>query len=84
MRHMRKGGPALFIYTSAPTGDKVHNPKYARMIKARADELGIPAQLVGGSKNDIPPPPEGETWLSLQVRFFCKHYGVPYKPPESK
>ncbi len=84
MRHMRKGGPALFIYTSAPNGDGVHSPKYAKMIKAQADELGIPAQLVGGSKNDIPPPPEGETWLSLQVKFFCKHYRVPYKPPESK
>ena len=82
MRHMRKGGPALFIYTSAPNGDKVHNPKYAKMIKARADELGIPAQLVVVGKNDIPP--EGETWLSLQVKFFCKHYRVPYKPPESK
>jgi len=84
MRHMRKGGPALFIYTSAPNGDKVHDPKYAKMIKARADKLGIPAQLVGGGKNDIPPPPEGETWLSLQVKFFCKHYRVPYKPLESK
>ena len=84
LRHMRRGGPPLFIYTSAPTGDKGHDPKFARMIKARADALGIPAQLVGGSKNDIPPPPEGETWLSLQVQFFCKHLGVPYKPPESK
>jgi len=84
LRHMRRGGPPLFIYTSAPTGDKVHNPKYAKLIKARADALGIPAQLVGDSKNDIPPPPKGETWLSLQVKFFCKHFGVPYKPPASK
>jgi len=84
MRHMRKGGPPLFIYTRAPTGDRVHNPKYARMIKARADDLGIPAQLVGGKKNDIPPPPEGETWLSMQLKFFCKYYRWPYKPTEAK
>ena len=81
---MRQGGPPIFVYTSAPTGDKVHDPMNAKRIQARADALGIPAQLVGGSQNDIPPPPQGETWLSLQVKFFCKHFAVPYKPKDSK
>ncbi|MHC4503017.1 MAG: alpha/beta hydrolase [Planctomycetota bacterium] len=73
---MRRGGPPLFLHTNCPPSDGIHHPKYAKMIKARADKLRIPAELYGGNKNDIPPPPEGESALSAQLKFFCKHLGV--------
>ena len=82
MPQMRRGGPPLFLYTNCPPSDGVHHPKYAKMIKARADKLRIPAELYGGNRNDIPPPPEGESALSVQLKFFCKHLGV--KHPAKK
>lgn len=78
MQHMRAGGPPLFMYTNAPPSDRLHHPKYAKMIKAKADNLRIPAVLYGGDKNDIPPPPAGVTPTVAQLKFFCKHLRVKY------
>ena len=76
LRFMKRGGPPLFVYSNSPPSDKVHDPKYSKMIKARADKLKIPAFLVGGGRNDIPGPPKGETAISLQIKFFSKYLGV--------
>ncbi len=84
LRYMKKGGPPLFIYTNARSSDSVHDPKYARMIKKKADELGIPAVLYGSNRNDIPPPPKGENWMDLQVEFFCKHFDMKEDKPAEK
>jgi acetyl esterase/lipase len=75
LRIMKKGGPPLFVYANSRSSDKVHDPKYSKMIKQQADELGIPAALVGGGQNDIPTPPNDVDPLDLQVRFFVKYLG---------
>ena len=84
MRFMRKGGAPLFLYTNAPPSDRVHHPDNAKRVKAKADKLGIPAVMYGGSKNDIPAPPKGQTPTEAQLVFFCKHLGVKYPPTPKK
>ena len=57
LRYMKQGGPPLFIYANSSSSDKVHDPKYSKMIKKKADELGIPAALVGEDETISPPLP---------------------------
>ncbi len=76
MRFMKPGGPPLFVYANASATDRVHDPKFSKMIKQRADALGIPAVLVGGGRNDIPAPANGADPLDLQFEFFAKHLGM--------
>ncbi len=73
MRYMKRGGPPLFVYANSSASDKVHDPKYSKMIKQRADSLGITATLVGGGRNDIPTPVGNENPFDLQVKFFAKY-----------
>ena len=82
LRFMKQGGPPLFVYANSSPSDKIHDPKYSKMIKQRADTLGIPAALVGGGKNDIPTPPNGADPLDLQVEFFTKYLKT--KEPAAK
>ena len=69
---MRPGGPPLILFSDSPTSDSVHHPKYSKAMKARAEELKITVELYGGSKNDIPAPPAGETFTTLFLKFFGK------------
>jgi acetyl esterase/lipase len=73
---MKSGGPPLFLFTTAPESDAVHHPRYAKIMKAKAEDLKIPVELYGGPKNDIPGPPAGETYSSLLLKFFCKQFGL--------
>lgn len=70
--HMKAGGPALFLFTTAPDSDTVHHPRHAKRMKALAEELKIPVELYGGPRNDIPRPPAGETYSSLLLKFFLR------------
>jgi acetyl esterase/lipase len=76
LRYMKRGGPPIFIYSNTPPSDKVHDPKFSKMMKAQADRVGITAVLIGGGRNDIPKPPNGENPVDLQVKFFNKYFGV--------
>jgi hypothetical protein len=73
---MKAGGPPLFLFTTAPESDSVHHPRYAKIMKAKAEDLKIPVELYGGPKNDIPQPPAGETYSSLLLKFFCRQFGL--------
>lgn len=73
---MKAGGPALFLFTTAPESDAVHHPKYAKMMKTSAEGLRIPVELYGGPKNDIPGPPAGESYSSLLLKFFFKQFAI--------
>jgi len=73
---MKAGGPALFLFTTAPMSDSVHNPKYARLMNSLAGKLSIPVEMYGGPKNDIPGPPAGESYFSLLLKFFSKRFGL--------
>jgi len=54
-------GPPLFLYTESGPRDKIHSPVYARAIKAKCDQLGIPAELYGTKRSGLPPVPGGRT-----------------------
>ncbi len=78
MVHMRRGGPPLFLYTSAGNNDNVHHPKNAKMVKGVCDSVGIPAVMYIKGEN---PPPGGDAHGAL-LEFFFKHLGV--EPKELK
>ncbi|HZE97951.1 MAG TPA: alpha/beta hydrolase [Planctomycetota bacterium] len=73
---MKTGGAPLFLFTTAAESDSVHHPKYAKLMKARADELKIPVEIYGGPKNDLPGPPAGETYSSVLLKFFFRQFGI--------
>ena len=72
MKYMDKGEAPLFIYSNAPKKDKIHHPINALMIRDKAKELKIPCVAVGGGRNELPVPKEGESWLSMQIEFCAK------------
>ena len=73
---MDRGEAPLFIYSNAPSSDRLHHPKYAELIRDRAKQLKIPCVAVGGGRNSLPTPAKGQTWLSLQLEFCAKHLGI--------
>jgi acetyl esterase/lipase len=73
---MKAGGPPLILFSNAPPSDSVHHPKFAKAMKAKAEELKLTVELYGGPKNDIPAPQNGETFSTLFLKFFGKQLGV--------
>jgi hypothetical protein len=73
---MRPGGPPLILFCDRPPSDAVHHPKYSKAMQARAEELKIAVEIYGGPKNDIAPPPAGETFSTLFLKFFGRQLGV--------
>lgn len=55
---LKKGVPPLFIYQRSPLTDRVHHPKYAKMLKKACEEKGIACTLYGTGENGIPKPPD--------------------------
>ena len=72
MKYMDNMKAPLFIYSNAPKKDKIHHPINAVMIRDKAKELKIPCVAVGGGRNELPVPKEGESWLSMQIEFCAK------------
>lgn len=70
---MEKGEPPLFLYTKSPNSDRIHHPKYTKLIRDKAKALGIPCQAYGSRRNDLPNVPEGKSILDLQLAFCAKH-----------
>jgi len=77
---MKRGGPPLYIYAHSQPSDAVHHPKYAKMMKAKADKVRIRCVLYGTGENGIPPHPKGKDPVESQFEFFCKYLKVKVKP----
>ena len=73
MRYMEEGEAPLFIYTNAPEKDVIHHPINALRIRDKAKELKIPCVAVGGGRNKLPVPKNGNSWLNMQIEFCAKH-----------
>ncbi len=73
IRYMDKGEAPLFIYSHASPRDLIHPPAMAKKIHQKAKELGIPTELFGNTKNDLPQLPKGQTRIGLQLAFCNKH-----------
>lgn len=73
MRYMEEGEAPLFIYTNAPEKDVIHHPINALRIRDKAKELKIPCVAVGGGRNKLPVPKDGNSWLNMQIEFCAKH-----------
>jgi predicted esterase len=81
---LKKGVPPIFIYHSSPLTDKVHHPRFAKMLKKACDEKGIVCTLYGTGKNGIPAPPKNlfrnrsETKAgvhkALLMKFLCDNW----------
>ena len=38
---MKRGGPPLYIYAHSMPSDEIHHPRYAKMMKAKADKVPV-------------------------------------------
>lgn len=75
LRYMDKGEAPLFIYSDAKPNDRIHPPQQAMLLHKKAKELGIPAVVHGGGRNDLPKVEGGKSWLELQLEFCTRHLG---------
>lgn len=60
---LRAGGPPLFLYTESSVRDRIHSPLYAKAIRAKCNQLGIPCELYGTKRSGLPPVPDGKTFV---------------------
>jgi acetyl esterase/lipase len=58
------GDPPLVVHTTAPPSDNVHHPSNTAMLKAHCDKVGVPCEVWGGPRNDLPRLPKGESFVS--------------------
>lgn len=70
---MNKSEAPLFLYTRSPNSDRIHHPKYTKMIRDKAKSLGIPCEAYGSQRNDLPNVPEGKNIVDLQLAFCAEH-----------
>ena len=76
---MKRGGPPLYLYAHSMPSDAIHHPKYAKMMKTKADKVRIRCVLYGIGENGIPPHPKGKSPIDSQFEFFCKYLKVKIK-----
>ena len=70
---MTKDSHPLWLLAGSTRDDKIHNPAYAQMMKAMADELGVYVELYGSSKNDIKPAQSDNRFGAMTI-FFAKQF----------
>jgi len=71
--NISRSAPPLMIYQASPPRDKIHHPKYAKMLKAECDKKKVSCELFGSKMNDIENLPGGNPKKSM-LDFFCKHW----------
>jgi predicted esterase len=75
LRNIKRSSPPLMIYQASAANDKLHHPKYAKMVKDACDKKKAPCELYGSQKNDIENLPGGDPKKSM-LKFFCKHWKI--------
>lgn len=73
LRYMNEGEAPIFIHASTGEDDRLHPPAEATKIFKKAKRLNIPASLYGSPQNDLPPLPEGRSFIDAQIAFINEH-----------
>ena len=63
------GASPVFLYSNALPKDKIHPPWAAKVVYEKTKELGVPASVYGGDRNQLPLVDGGTTWIDLSVEF---------------
>lgn len=74
--HIKKNSPPIFIYQQNPESDKIHHPKYAKMVKEKCDRKKSECILWGTGKNGIEKLPNGKNYKTALLEFFKEHWGI--------
>ena len=74
--NIKKSSPPILIYQQNPLSDKVHHPKFAKMVKAACDRNKTECILWGTGKNGISKLPKGESQKSVMMKFFKSKWGI--------
>ena len=72
--HIGKSSPPIFIYHENKTGDKMHPPECAKMVKAAYDKMGLESHVYGTGKNTLPKIPDGKSPEAAILEFFLKKW----------
>ncbi len=75
MTRLPRSFPPLMINHFSSEKDKVHHPKYAKMLKAACDKKKIECVLWGTGKNGIPKSKESD-YRKVMMDFLLKHWGM--------
>jgi hypothetical protein len=70
MSRMSSRQNPIFLVQASPENDKVHDPKYARMMKAHVDKKKGIIELYGSKRNKIEPKIDGRQKMDKMVEFF--------------
>jgi acetyl esterase/lipase len=73
---LTKEFPPVVIYQTSPTSDKIHHPRYAKMVKDACDRHMVHCELWGSGKNGIDPLPKGKDHRKEMQAFFLKQWGM--------
>ena len=74
--NIKKSSPPVFIYQQNPLSDKVHHPKYAKMVKETCNKKGAECILYGTGKNSIEKIPNGKNHKAAILDFFLKKWAL--------
>ena len=73
---MDKGEAPLLLYTRSGPKDSVHHPDNAKLLKARADQVGIACDLYGTAASGLPKLPDGTTIDAHALASFRKSWAT--------
>lgn len=74
--NIKKNSPPILIYQQNPLTDKVHHPKYAKMVKDTCDKKKSECILWGTGKNGIEKIPKGKSQKAVMMDFFKAKWGM--------
>ena len=71
---IKKGAPALILYTRSGTRNALHHPKHAKFFKRHCDSVGVKCELYGTKANGLPELPTGLAIEDRVTEFFAEQW----------
>jgi len=68
--------PPLILYTRSGVNDRTHHPDYARALHAHCLSVGVTSVIFGSNRNDLPPLPEGKSFLDEVYAVLAETWGL--------
>lgn len=75
---MKRDNPPLILYTTSGPDDQVHNPKYAKMIRAQCDKVGARCEMYGTEVSGLPLLAKDKTISQRVMEVFCQEWKIPF------
>ncbi len=71
---IKKGAPALILYTRSGTRNELHHPKHAKFFKRHCDSVGVKCELYGTKASGLPELPADLAIEDRVTEFFAEQW----------